>query len=61
MNICCLYQNKPSDKTQLQKFQQFTTMSKITHTKKVTEDQYVFRRDFRVRQKVSDDIQTNIS
>ena len=28
--------------------------------KKVVEDEYVFRRDFRVRQEVSDEIQTRI-
>ena len=36
-------------------------MSKINHMKKLIEDKYVFRRDFRVRQEVSDEIQTSIS
>ena len=36
-------------------------MFKITHMKKAVEEQYVFRRDFRVRQGVSDEIQTSIS
>ena len=36
-------------------------MSKITHTKKVIEDHYVIRKDFRVRQEVNDEIQTSIS
>ena len=36
-------------------------MSKITHMKKVIEYQYVFRSDFKVRQKGNDGIQTNIS
>ena len=36
-------------------------MSKVTHMKKVIEDQYVFRGDFRVRQEVNDEIQTIIS
>ena len=36
-------------------------MSKITHMKKVIEDRYVFRRDFRVRQEVNDEIQTCMS
>ena len=36
-------------------------MSKITHTKKVIEDQYVFRSDFKVKQEVNDVIQTTIS
>ena len=36
-------------------------MSKITHTKKVIEYQYVFRSDFNVRQEVNYRIQTSIS
>ena len=36
-------------------------MSKINHTKKVIEDLGVFRKDFRVRQEVGDEIQTNVS
>ena len=36
-------------------------MSKIIHMKKVIEYQYVFKRDFRVRQEVNDEIQTSIS
>ena len=36
-------------------------MSKITYTKKVIENQYVFRGDFKVRQEVNDEIQTSIS
>ena len=36
-------------------------MSKITHKKKVIEDQYVFRSDFKIRQEVHDVIQTIIS
>ena len=35
-------------------------MSKITHMKKVIEDQYVFRSEFRFRQEVNDEIQTSI-
>ena len=34
-------------------------MSKITHTKKVIEDQYVFISDFKVKQEVIDGIQTS--
>ena len=56
--ICCLYQNKLSDKVQLYLFQEFTIMSKINHTKKVIEDLNVYRKYFRVRQEVSDEIQT---
>ena len=41
-------------------FQEFTTMYKITHMKKLIEDRYVFRRDLRFRQEVNDEIQTNI-
>ena len=40
-------------------FQEFTTMSKINHTKKVIEDLNVFRKDFMVRQEVSDETQTS--
>ena len=42
-------------------FQEFTTMSKITYMKKLIEEQYVFRRYFKVRQEVNDEIQTIIS
>ena len=42
-------------------FQEFTTMSKITHMKQVIEDQYVFRSEFQFRQEVNDGIQTSIS
>ena len=42
-------------------FQEFTSMSKITHMKKLIGDQYVFRRYFQVRQEVNDEIQTIIS
>ena len=42
-------------------FQEFTTISKITHMKKVIEDQYVFRSDFKIKQEVNDGIQTSIS
>ena len=35
-------------------------MSKINNMKKVIEDLDVFRSDFRVRQEVSDEIQTSI-
>ena len=35
-------------------------MSEIIHMKKVIEYQYVFKRDFRVRQEVNDGIQTSI-
>ena len=38
-------------------FQEFTTMSKITHMKKVIKDQYFFRSDFKVIQEVNDGIQ----
>ena len=41
-------------------FQEFTIMSKINHTKKVIEDLNVFRKYFRLRQEVSDEIQTSI-
>ena len=41
-------------------FQEFTTMSKITHMKKLIEEQYVFRRYFKVRQEVNDEIKTSI-
>ena len=41
-------------------FQEFTTMSKITHIKKVIEDQYVFRIYFNVGQEVNDEIQKSI-
>ena len=58
--ICCLYQNKPSDKIQLYFFQEFTSITKINHMKKVIEDLNVFRKYFRVRQEVSDEIQTVI-
>ena len=40
--------------------QEFTTMSKITHMKKIIEDQYVFRRYFMVRQEINDELQTCI-
>ena len=36
-------------------------MSKITHKKKVIEDQYVFRSYFKVRQEFNDGIKTSIS
>ena len=36
-------------------------MSKITHMKKVIENQYVFRSEFNVRQEVNDGIKTSIS
>ena len=42
-------------------FQEFKTMSKVTHMKKVIEDQHVFRGYFKVRQEVNDEIQTIIS
>ena len=42
-------------------FQKFSTMSKITHMKKVIEYRYVFRRYFKVRQEVNDEIKTSIS
>ena len=38
-------------------FQYFTTMSKITHMKKLIEDQYVLRSYFKVRQEVNDGLQ----
>ena len=38
-------------------FQEFTTMSKINHMKKVIEYMNVLRKDFRVRQEVIDRIQ----
>ena len=59
--ICCLYHNKPSEIHSSKCFQEFTTMSKITHTKKVIEDKYMFRSDFKVRQEVNDETQTSIS
>ena len=36
-------------------------MSKINNTKKIIEDMNVFRKDFRVRKEVSDEIQRSIS
>ena len=51
----------PLTKNSSNVFQKFTTMSKITYIKKVIEDQYVFRTDFRVRQEVNDEIKTSIS
>ena len=39
-------------------FQQFSSMSKINHIKKVIEDLNVFRKYFRVTQKDSDEIKT---
>ena len=42
-------------------FQEFSNMSKIHNVKKVFEDLNVFRKDFRARQDVSDEIQTIIS
>ena len=42
-------------------FQEFTTMSEITHMKKLIEDQYVLRRYFKVRPEVNDEIKTSIS
>ena len=42
-------------------FKEFTNMSKINHVKKVIEDLNVFRKYFRVRQEVSDEIQTMVS
>ena len=41
--------------------QEFTTMSRITHMKKLIEDQYVFRRDLTIIQEVDYEIQTSIS
>ena len=41
-------------------FQEFTNMPKITHMKKVIEDQYVCRSEFKVIQEVNDGIQTSI-
>ena len=41
-------------------FQEFTTMSKTNHMKKVIEDMNVFRKYFRVRQEVNDEIQRSI-
>ena len=41
-------------------FQEFTTISKINHTKKVIEYMNVFRKCFIVRQEVSYEIQTSI-
>ena len=55
-----LCQNKPSDKIKLYCYQQFTNTSKINHTKKVIEDLSVFRKYFRVRQEVGDEINTII-
>ena len=63
LNICiiyCLYKNKTSDQIQIF-FQEFTNMYKINHMKKLIEDLDFFRTYFRVRQEVSDEIQTNIS
>ena len=58
--ICGLYQNNPSYKIQLHFFQKFANMSKINHIKKVIEDMNLFRKYFRVRQEVSDEIKTRI-
>ena len=57
--IWCLYHNKPSEKHS-SIFQEFTTISKITHMKKVIKYQYVFRKYFKVRQEVIDEIQIGI-
>ena len=42
-------------------FQEFTTMYKITHMKKLIEDRYVFKGYFKVGKEVDDEIQTSIS
>ena len=55
-----LYQNKQFDEIQLCFVQYFSNMSKIHHVKKLFEDLNVFRKYFRVRQDVSDEIQRNI-
>ena len=59
--ICCLYQSKPSEKIQLYFFQEFTNIYKINQTEKVIENLNVLRKYFRVRQEVSDEIQTRIT
>ena len=41
-------------------FQELTIMPKTTHMKKVIEDHYVFRSDFKVRQEVNNGIKTSI-
>ena len=58
--ICCLYQNEPSDKIQLYFFQEFSNISKINHLKRLIEDLNVFRKYFRIRQEVNDEIQKSI-
>ena len=58
--ICCFYQNKTSEKYSSIHFQEFTNVSKINHMKKLIEDMNVFGQDFRVRQEVSDEIQTGL-
>ena len=40
-------------------FQEFANMSKINHMKKLIEDLNVFRKYFRVRQEVGDEIKTS--
>ena len=42
-------------------FQEFSNMTKIRQMKKVLEDLNFFRKDFRARKDVSDEIQTRIS
>ena len=42
-------------------FQEFITMSKLTHTKKVIEFQHVFISEFKVIPEVNDGMQTRIS
>ena len=59
--FCCLYHSNPSEKIQLNFFWEFTNISKINHMKKVIEDLNIFEWYFRVRQEVSDEIQTSIS
>ena len=58
--ICCFYQNKTSEKYSSIHFQEFMNVSKINHMKKLIEDMNVFGQDFRVRQEVSDEIQTGL-
>ena len=42
-------------------FQEFKTMFKITHMKKLFEDQHVFKNEVKVRQEVNDVIKRSIS
>ena len=61
--IICFFNIRTIDLTKHSSiyFQEFATISKINNMKRVIEDLNVFRKYFRVRQEVSDEIQTSIS